>query len=130
MYINKEKTKVMIFKSSKKYDFMPEVKLEKGDCLEVVSDLKILGVVISSNMNWKKNTDLVCKKGYSKLWIIRRLKILGASRKTLLDFYINFVRSILEYAAPVWHPGLTETESNKIERIQKCALAQIFNQSS
>ena len=60
MYINKEKSKVMIFNTSKKYDFMPEVKLENGDCLKVVSDFIILGVVMSSNMNWKKNTDLVC----------------------------------------------------------------------
>ena len=39
---------------------------------------------------------------------------MGASRKQLIDVYNKQVRSILEFAAPVWSGGLTESESNKI----------------
>ena len=38
------------------------------------------------------------------------------------------VRSILEYAAPVWHSGLTKQQSNQIERIQKQAFRIILGQ--
>ena len=36
------------------------------------------------------------------------------------------VRPVTEYAVPLWHSGLTETDSNKIERLQKKALGTIL----
>ena len=60
------------------------------------------------------------------MWILRRLKGLGASTDELLDVYIKQVRSVLELAVPVWEPALTIHEVKQIERIQKCALAIIL----
>ena len=51
--------------------------------------------------------------------MMRRLKRLRASDEDLLDTYIKQVRSILELAAPVWHPALTTYDRNQIERVQK-----------
>jgi hypothetical protein len=36
--------------------------------------------------------------------------------------YIAYVRSVLEYAAPVWYPCLSRTNLEKIQRIQNRAL--------
>ena len=36
------------------------------------------------------------------------------------------IRSVLEYAYPVWHGGLTITQSNDIERVQKRCLRMIY----
>ena len=72
-------------------------------------------------MKWVENTDYMCKKGYARLWMLRRLKGLGATRKELLDVYQKQVRSVLELAVPVWHPAITLQERKQIERIQKCA---------
>ena len=63
----------------------------------------------------------MCKKGYARLWMLRRLKGLGATRKELLDVYQKQVRSVLELAVPVWHPAITQQERKQIEIIQKCA---------
>ena len=52
---------------------------------------------------------------------LRRLKKFGASIPDLLDVYIKQVRSILEYAVPVWHSGITGEDRVAIERIQKSA---------
>ena len=38
---------------------------------------------------------------------------------TMYDVYTKEVRSILELAVPVWHSGLTKTQSKDIERIQR-----------
>ena len=38
---------------------------ESGEFLEVVEELKILGVVVSSNMKWHSNTKYICGKGYA-----------------------------------------------------------------
>jgi len=39
---------------------------------------------------------------------------------------LSFVRLHLEYACPVWHPGISREESDKIESIQKRAFANNF----
>ena len=53
---------------------------------------------------------------------------MGVSRERLTDVYIKQVRSILEVAVPVWNPGITMTEKNNIERVQKAALHIILGQ--
>ena len=60
------------------------------------------------------------KKTNKRLWIIRRLKHLGAQQDDLLDVYTKQVRSVLELAVPAWHGAITLVEQQDIERIQKC----------
>ena len=55
-----------------------------------------------------------------------RIKQLGASQSELLDVYVKQVRSILEFASVVWHPGLTQDNTAQIERVQKSAFAIII----
>ena len=45
---------------------------------------------------------------------------------TLVTLYSWYVRTALEYAAPVWHPGLTEQQHEQIERVQKRCLRIIL----
>ena len=61
--------------------------------------------------------------------MLRRLKQLGASQTELKDIYEKQVRSILEFAAVVWHPGLTKKNTAQIERVQKSAFAIILGQN-
>ena len=37
----------------------------------------------------------------------------------LFDVYIKEIRSILEMAVPVWHPGLTKKQTADIESVSK-----------
>ena len=93
-----------------------------GEYLEVVEQFKLLGVVLRSDMKWYDNSDYICQKGYSRLWMLRRLKGLGASEVEMLDVYQKQVRSVLELAVPVWQAGLTQQEVKQIERVQRTAL--------
>ena len=52
---------------------------------------------------------------------MRRLKGYGADQDDLMDVYHKQVRSILEYAVPVWHSSITGEERLQIERVQKSA---------
>ena len=45
---------------------------------------------------------------------------------TMYDVYTKEVRSILELAVPVWHSGLTKTQSKDIERIQRISFQIIL----
>ena len=70
----------------------------------------------------------VVERCNKKLWFLRRLKSLGASEEDLLDLYVKHVRSILEYAAPVWHSSLKGEDRLKLERVQKSALHIIIGE--
>ena len=90
--------------------------------------MKLLGLVITSNLKWHENTDYITQRGYSRLWILRRLKKFGLSKADLIDTYIKKVRSVLEMAVPVWHAALTKSDTAQIERVQKAALRIILGE--
>ena len=46
MKINAKKTNIMLFNTSKNYDFPPEFKLNDGEYLGVLSEARLLGVQI------------------------------------------------------------------------------------
>ena len=72
MKINYKKTKVMIFNPCKSIDFMPELSVENND-LEVVDEMRLLGLIIRSDMKWLSNTDNSVMKANKRLWILRSI---------------------------------------------------------
>ena len=90
----------------------------------------MLGVTISANLKWNEHVSDLCKRGFVKIWMLRRLKKIGATKEILLDLYYKHIRSILEYAAPVWHPGLSNHNKIDLERVQKCSFSVIFGELS
>jgi hypothetical protein len=128
MVINEQKTKAILFNSGINHDFLPQIETEAGEMLEVVEEVKLLGIVVRSDMKWHSNTKLLSEKGYNRLWMLRNLKKLGACRSDLIDVYYKQCRSVLELAVPAWAPGLTKTEANQLERIQKSACAIILGE--
>ena len=126
--INKHKTQVMLFNKSRKWDFQPKLNFSDGTVLEVISEIKLLGVVLSDDLSWHKNTQFICEKARLKLWILRRMINLNLHHDQLFDIYCKEIRSILEFGVPVWHPGLTIKDSGTIERIQKVAFKIILKE--
>ena len=55
---------------------------------------------------------------------------MGANTTTLLDLYNIQIRSILEYACPVWSPGLLSGDIIDLERVQKSAFVIIFGRDA
>ena len=126
--INKKKTKTLSFIKSRKWDFPPEVTFSDGTAIENITHTKLVGVILSQDLRWERNTAYICEKARSKLWIIRRMANLGLDTHTLFDVYTKEVRSVLELAVPVWHSGLTRQQSRDIERVQKIAFRIILGE--
>ena len=80
---------------------------------------KLLGLVLTSDLSWGPNTNYITGRAYSKLWLLRRLKQIGAKTGELIDVYNKQVRSVLEFAVPVWAGSVTLKQSQLIERVQK-----------
>jgi hypothetical protein len=125
MKLNLRKTKFMLFNQCKSIDFMPALNIDGAD-IELVEEMKLLGVIITSDMKFSRNTEYIVERGYKRVWMLRRLKNLGASDYQLVDVYIKQVRSVLELAVPVWHSSLTVADKISIERVQKSALQIIL----
>ena len=121
MRLNVTKTKLMLFNPCTSRDFMPDMALDNTR-IDLVEQTKLLGVVVKSDLSWDANTKYIVVRCNSKIWTIRRLKKLGASREDLLEIYFKQIRSIAEFAVPVWNSSLTGGDILNLERIQKTVL--------
>ena len=76
--------------------------------MEVVEEIKLLGVTVRSDLSWSSHCQQMCQKGFSRLWMLRRLPPLGANRAELLEIYQTQIRSVLEFAVAAWNAGQTK----------------------
>ena len=81
---------------------------------------------MSSDLRWKEHIDATVSKAASRLHFLKQLKQAGASRSDLLHFYTAVVRPVLEYACLVWYSGLTVSQFNALESVQKRAVRIIY----
>ena len=90
-----------------------------------VDSYKLLGVYISSDLSWNIHIDYIVKKASKRLYALRVLARAGVSQTDLVLFYCSLIRSVLEYAAPVW-ACLPEYLNELVESVQRRALRIIF----
>ena len=124
MKLNPAKCKYMIFSRSGE-KFTTRLKLDDMN-LERANVLKILGLYITENLSWSKNCSEICRKAYSRMQLITKLKYVGVKTEDLIEVYVLYIRSLAEYCSVAFHPSLTIEQSNKIERIQRTALKIIL----
>ena len=60
MRINHKKTKFLLFNPDKSLDFMPKFDLA-GNKIEVVEEMRVLGLIIRSDLKWSSNTENMVK---------------------------------------------------------------------
>ena len=90
-----------------------------------VTEIKLLGVHITSDLKWNKHVDGMLKKANLAIRSLKLLARHGIPAPHLLRIYFSFIRSTLEYCCPVWHFGLTREQSDRVERVQYRALLVI-----
>jgi hypothetical protein len=81
-----------------------------------VTEHKHRGLDISNDGSWQKHIDLITKKAFIRVNILRKFKFI-LDRKTLEKIYLTFIRPILEYADVVWD-NKTLFLINKLENVQ------------
>ena len=94
--------------------------------LPVVHSVKLLGVHINSQLTWSTHVDAITSKANRCIFMLIQAKKFHFSTDSVLAVYILYIRTALEYAAPVWHSGLTVAEDTQIERIQRRCLRIIL----
>ena len=125
MIINESKCHAFTINFSK-YNTSPQNLKLNDKLIEPVDKIKLLGVFLTNDLKWSENTSNICKKVNQRLYLVRRLKHFGLHPDELIKAWRSMLRPITEYAVPLWHSGLTDADSNKIEFLQKKALGVIL----
>jgi len=97
--------------------------------VESVTTFKLLGVHVASDLKWAQHVNAITSKAASRLHFLKQLKRSGAGCDDLLYFYITVIRSVLEYACPVWHSSVTAAQTKALESLQRRAMRIIFQDS-
>ena len=99
MKINYKKIKLILFNQCKKLGFIPDISLSVQQ-IEMVEEIRLLGLIIGSDGKWSSNTRNMIVKAKERLWILHRLKNTGAKDCDLVDVYTKHIRGIFELIAP------------------------------
>ena len=125
MKINIDKTKEILIDFSRKPHAINPITLNDKN-IETVSSSKLLGVIINDTLTWGDHIDYICGKAAKRLYFLRLLKRANIPALDIVHVYCSTIRSLLEYACEVWHPGITKQQCDNVELIQKRALKVAF----
>ena len=96
-----------------------------GEKVEQSQSIKILGVTLDENLNFKDHLRSVSKKVAGMIGVLRRLKnLIPVNAKLLL--YKSAIMPHLTYCHLVWH-FCTASDNRKLERLQERALRLVYN---
>ena len=111
MKLNIQKTKNIIFNYSKNFQFSTDLKLE-GDFNETVSETKLLGTIITNDLNWNRNTQSIVRQSNKRMSFLHKASKFTSNSNDLKKIYMLQVRSKLEQSAVLWHASLSKNAWN------------------
>ena len=93
MKLNEKKSNYMVFSRS---STEIATRLTLNDLtLDRIEEVKILGLWVTTWLDWEKNTREVCKKAYARMPMLTKLKYVGVGKDDLLDIYIPYLNTVL-----------------------------------
>ena len=118
MKINESKTKEMLVCFNCHPPQVKPIHVD-GILLERVSSVNLLGLRITDDLTWSCHVNMI-KKAQGCMYslnLLQRTKVSGTDIIHIFKFCTKF-RPIIEYAATVWHLGLTVELTEALESIQ------------
>ena len=82
--------------------------LYKNNYIDRINTHRHLGVYLTSNLDWSFQINDICLKTNRKLSVLRHFKML--KRGTLDLLYKITVRSVIDYALPIYGNNLKQTD--------------------
>ena len=125
MYLHPQKTKVMIFGSKRKLNNQSVSIKFKDTELENVDNIKYLGVILDSQLNWSYYISYLSNKISRSIGCIRRIKYVLSS-KQLTNLYHALILSYIDYCCTAWG-NCSNTNLNKIQKLQNRYARLVLN---
>ena len=107
MVLNAKKTCIFIANFTKNHQFKPMFGIPGTNRpMKVVLETKLLGYWLTPDLKPAAHVEFIVGKAMKRIWIIRRLKAVGASDAHLASIFQTLIRPILETSCPVFHSML------------------------
>ena len=71
------------------------------------------------DLTWNDHVLEITKKASKRLYFLTQLKRAGVPKQDLALFYVSCVRSVIDYAAPVFFNGLPQYLKKELVRLEK-----------
>jgi hypothetical protein len=101
LQLNADKCKEMVSDFKRQKQQFNAITINSKE-LELVSSAKVLGVIISSSLQWVDHVSEVIKKENKRLYFLILLKRANVPACDIVNFYCAIIRPLLEYCAPVF----------------------------
>ena len=120
-------TNTLLTSHKKEHSYRPTTTLN-NTILPHTHETKILGVTYNTSLSFAPHVNNIITKCRPRLNALRSLTstTFGQHKETLITVYKQYIRSIINYASPAWHPALSKTQLNKLQTIQNTALRIIL----
>ena len=94
----------------------------EGKKVELVTSTKLLGLTMANDLRWNDHVTEITKKASKRLYFLLLLPNsvrAGVPKQDLALFYASCVRSVVDYAAPVFFNGLPQYLKKELVRLEK-----------
>ncbi|KAI4899536.1 hypothetical protein NFI96_002056 [Prochilodus magdalenae] len=82
---------------------------------------------LDERLDWSANTDILYRKGQSRLYFLRRLGSFNICRKLLQMFYQTVVSSCLFYAVVCWGGSIKKRDEMRLDKLVRQAGPQVHH---
>lgn len=123
--LNASKTIVTVFSSTQSKLQIPSQIYLRGEKLDIVENVKCLGLVLYRRLNWLANFISTKKRCYYIIAVLSRMRSLGIPLQGLLLLYKTLFLPILTYAIIVWG-GTFPTHLHLLEVVQNDAVRAVL----
>lgn len=118
--LNTEKSKRLHIKHSTGLDYACLREIQE------VSDLKLLGIIITNDLKWSSHINYSVKKASRHLYLLRMLRPF-VIKKDLTIIYNALIQSILDYGSQLYVGSITTVDGEKINKLVRRAHRIICN---
>ena len=107
MLVNPSKTRGMLISRSRTVEpLFPDLLID-GSVVEMVWELKILGVIIDSKLSFEKQVRAIAASASMRVGILRKTMSVFRDVTVVAKCFWAFILPVLEYCSPVWMSAAT-----------------------
>lgn len=125
MLVNQRKTQLICLSPALHSEVRSFIDTDDGR-IDSSENLTLLGFRFGNRPTIAAHLELIREKFNSRSWMLRHLKKSAVPDRDILTIYTSTIRPVIEYACCVYHPMMSMSDSNDLEKLQRRALKIIY----